>query len=65
MKGCGAYTLEDEAAWEHAKLIANREYPAATGSNYWQVVTGIYVTMLDRGTNPPHAAHDSIWRMIR
>jgi len=59
------HTLEDEAAWERAKEVATNEYPEATGSNYWVIVTGLYRQMTDYGTQSPHLAHDPVWRLTR
>jgi len=38
-------TRADELAWEHAKELARREYPYATGSDFYRIVMGIYKKM--------------------
>jgi len=58
------HTLEDEEAWERAKGIAANEYPDASGSNYWQIVMGIYKKMTHY-VKSAHPDHESIWRMTR
>ena len=32
----------DELAWEHAKELARRRYPYATGADFYRIVMGIY-----------------------
>jgi hypothetical protein len=38
-------TRADELAWEQAKELARREYPDATGSDFYRIVMGIYKRM--------------------
>lgn len=59
------HTLEREEAWERAKQIAANEYPDASGSNYWRIVTGIYKKMTHYVAKSEHGVHDPIWRMTR
>jgi len=35
----------DELAWEHAKELARRQYPYATGSDFHRIVMRIYKKM--------------------
>jgi hypothetical protein len=32
-------------AWEHAKELARRQFPYATGSDFYRIVMGIYKKM--------------------
>jgi hypothetical protein len=65
MQANRVHTLEDEAAWEHAKDLAASEYPDATGSNYWHVVMRLYAKMTDYVAKSAHVDHDPTWRMAR
>jgi hypothetical protein len=59
------HTLEDEEVWERAKEIAADEYPDAIGSNYWQIVMGIYQKMTQYVSKSAHGSHDPLWRLTR
>ncbi len=65
MYGNEVHTLEDEAAWERAKVLAATEYPGATGSNYWQVVRDIYAGIAAAVAKSSRGDHDPLWRMAR
>ena len=63
MRTFPVYSLEDEAAWERAKEIAEREYPEATGSNYWNVVESVFIALTTHVPKSRHGEHDPVWRM--
>jgi len=51
----------DELAWEHAKELARRQYPYATGSDFYRIVMGIYKKMTHYQPKRPRRSRYSDW----
>jgi len=45
-------TPEDEVAWERAKEAARRQYPYATGPQFYRIVMAIFKKMTHRDSLP-------------
>ena len=46
-------TPEDEVAWERAKEAARRQYPYATGPQFYRIVMATFKKMTHRDEAPP------------
>lgn len=49
-------TPEDEIAWERAKAAARRQYPYATGAQFYRIVMTIFKKMTHRDETPTSRA---------